>query len=269
MDEGGRAEVTVVYADLTFLLNAVLNYLVLCCTAGLTGLPVRRLRPLAAASLGGLYAVLAAVPAGAFLAALPGKCAVSLLMVSIALGRERYFLRRYLLFLAASCTLSGACVGSAAILRRTDSPWVVFLVSALFCAFVLAVVFRRCADPGQAAEVLTATITCGERSVTVPLLRDTGNTLRDPDTGQVVCVVWERALEPLGKQRYRKLPFQSLGQEAGELACFTCQSVTIGGEVWRDYPIGVSPHPLSAAGGYVGLWGGERKGAESHGAKTA
>ena len=38
---------TVVYADLTFLLNAGLNYLVFCCTMRLSGLPVRRLRVLA------------------------------------------------------------------------------------------------------------------------------------------------------------------------------------------------------------------------------
>ena len=259
----------VVYADLTFLLNGGLNYLVLCCTMRLTGLPVRRLRVLAASALGGVYGVLAAIPACAFLTALPAKCAVSLLMTYFAFGRGPYFLRRYLLFLAAACTLSGASVGAAAILRRTDSPWVVFLASGLFCAFVLAVVFRRSADPRQAARTLEATIACGGKSVTVALLWDTGNTLRDPDTGQIVCIVWREALKPLGEQVYRKIPFQSLGQPAGELDCFTCGSITIAGETWRDYPIGVSPHPLCDGGGYVGLWGGERKGAAEHVARAA
>ena len=257
----------VVYADLTFLLNSGLNFLVLCCTLRLTGLPLRPLRALAAAALGGAYAACAAVPAWAWLTALPAKCLVSLAMTYIVFGRTPYFLRRYLLFLAASCTLSGACVGAAAILRRTESPWVVFLVSGVFCAFVLAVVFHRSGRPETAEHLVEATITCGGRSVTVPLLWDTGNTLRDPESGQVVCVVWERALEPLGKQMYRKIPFQSLGQTAGELDCFTCDSISIGGETRRGYPIGVSPHPLGT--GYAGLWGGETEGERCHVAKTA
>ena len=259
---------TVVYADLTFLLNAGLNYLVFCCTMRLSGLPVRRLRVLAASALGGLYAVLAAVPAYRFLlTALLAKCAVSLAMVWIVFGRDPYFLRRYLLFLAASCTLSGACVGAAAILRRTESPWAVFLASALFCAFVLSVVFRRSGRPEMAERLVEATIACGGKSVAVTLLWDTGNTLRDPESGQAVCVVWEKALEPLGKQMYRKIPFRSLGQTAGELDCFTCDSITIGGETRQGCPIGVSPHPLGE--GYAGLWGGETEGERCHVAKTA
>lgn len=258
---------TVVYADLTFLLNGGLNCLVLCCTMRLSGLPVRWIRVLAASALGGAYAVLAAIPIYGFLTAFLAKCMVSLLMASIAFGRGDFFFRRYLLFLAASCTLSGASIGAAAILRRTESPWVVLLVSGVFCAFVLAVVFHRSADPRQTAQILEATITCGEKSVTIPLLHDTGNTLRDPESGQTVCVVWKEALDPLGQQVYWKIPFQSLGQPSGELDCFLCDSISIGGKVWKNYPIGVSPYPLSGTG-YVGLWGGEVEGVKKYVAKT-
>ena len=259
---------TIVYADLTFLLNTGLNYLVFCCTMRLSGLPVRHLRALAASALGGIYAVFAAIPVYGFLTAFLAKCMVSLLMVRIVFGRDPYFLRRYLLFLVASCTLSGASVGAAAVLRQTNSPWVVFFFSCLFCAFALAVVFHRAGNPEETSGLLEATIVCGARHVKVPLLRDTGNTLREPGTGRVLCIVWEKALEPLGKQMYLKIPFQSLGQPSGELAYFRCDSITIGRETWYDYPIGVSPHPLSDAGGYVGLWGAETKGAGCHVAKT-
>lgn len=259
---------TVVYADLTFLLNTGLNCLIFCCTMRLSGLPVRRLRTLAASALGGIYAVFAAIPVYGFLTAFLAKCMASLLMARVAFGKDPYFLRRYLLFLVASCTLSGASVGAAAILRQTESPWVVFFFSGLFCAFALAVVFHRAGDPKEASGLLEATITCAGNSVTVPLLQDTGNTLRDPESGQIVCIVWDRALQPLGVQAYRKIPFQSLGQPGGELDCFTCDSLTIGSKTWRNYPVGVSLHPLGG-GGYVGLWGGEMEGANDHVEKTA
>lgn len=259
---------TIIYADLTLLVNTALNYLVFCCAMRLSGLPLRHLRILAASLLGGVYAVFAAIPTYDILTAFLAKCMASLLMARVAFGKDPWFLRRYLLFLAASCTLSGACVAVQAVLASTSSPWVVFLLSGLFCAFVLAVVFRRSGDPQTAAALLTATISLEGRQVTVPLLRDTGNTLRDPETGQVVCVVWEKALEPLGQIVYRKIPFQSLGERAGELECFTCDSITVDGRTWEHYPIGVARQPLSDGGGFVGLWGGREEGVVCHAAKT-
>ncbi|MCI9513560.1 MAG: hypothetical protein HFF60_07560 [Oscillospiraceae bacterium] len=255
----------VVYADLAFFLNAALNYLTLCCTVRLFGLPIRHLRLAAAAALGGIYAVLALLPGWTLLGTAAGKCLMALWMVWIVFGCGKYFLRRYLLFLAVSCTLSGAVVAVEAILLSTDSPWVVFLVSGGFCAFVLAVVFFRgaAAVPG----LVRARISLGGRSVTLTLFRDTGNTLRDPKSGQVVCVVWAEALTPLllgqSLPRYT-VPYQSLGQSAGALEVFRCDTLTIDGRTFRHYPIGLSPHPLSDGGGFVGLWGGEQEGARDY-----
>lgn len=259
---------TIIYADLTLLVNTALNYLVFCCTMRLSGLPLRHLRIFGASVLGGVYAVFAAIPTYDILTAFLAKCMASLLMARVAFGKDPWFLRRYLLFLAASCTLSGACVAVQAVLATTTSPMVVFLLSGVFCAFVLAVVFHRAGNPATAAATLTATIRVGERQVTVPLLRDTGNTLRCPETGQVVCVVWEKALEPLGQMVYRKIPFQSLGESAGELECFVCDSITIGERTWEHYPIGVARQPLSDGGGFVGLWGGDEEGVVCHAGKT-
>ena len=71
----------------------------------------------AAAALGGIYAVLALLPGWSLLGSAAGKCLMALGMVLIVFGRRGYFLRHYLLFLAVSCTLSGAVVGVEAIIR--------------------------------------------------------------------------------------------------------------------------------------------------------
>ena len=47
---------TVVYIDALFLLNLIVNYLLLLAAAKLAGEPLRRLRLAAGAALGGLYA---------------------------------------------------------------------------------------------------------------------------------------------------------------------------------------------------------------------
>ena len=255
----------VVYVDLAFFLNAALDYLTLCCTVRLFGLPLRQLRLAAAAALGGVYGVLALLPGWTLLGSAAGKCLMALGMVWIVFGRKNYFLRRYLLFLAVSCTLSGAVVGVEAILLTTESPWVVFLVSGLFCAFVLSVVFFRgaAAVPG----LVRGTIALGGRQVRVTLLRDTGNTLRDPGSGQVVCVVWAEALAPLLSGRSvprHTVSYQSLGRSDGALEVFYCDALTVAGRTLQHYPIGLAPHPLSDGGGFVGLWGGEQEGARRY-----
>lgn len=255
----------VIYADLAFFLNAALDYLTLCCTVRLFGLPLRQIRLAAAAALGGIYAVLALLPGWSLLGSAAGKCLMALGMVLIVFGRRGYFLRHYLLFLAVSCTLSGAVVGVEAILLATESPWVVFLVSGGFCAFVLSVVFFRgaAAAPG----LVRAKIGLGGKTAAVTLFRDTGNTLRDPGSGQVICVVWAEALASLLKDRQvprHTVPYQSLGQTAGALEVFYCDALTIDGRTLRHYPIGLAPHPLSDGGGFVGLWGGGQEGARQY-----
>jgi len=57
---------TVVYVDSVFVLNTVMDYLLLLSTARLTGVPLRRRRYLLAALAGGVYAVAVFLPGGGF-----------------------------------------------------------------------------------------------------------------------------------------------------------------------------------------------------------
>ena len=245
---------TIIYVDLTFILNTVINGLALLCALRLSGLPVRWWPLFLGAALGGLYAVFAAIPPYDILRAFAAKCMVSFLMVRIAYGKDCWILRRYLLFLLVSCGLSGACEAVKAVLWRTENPWTVLLVAGFFCALVLCVVFHRSSVPQEVEALEKATIHHNGKKVSVLLFYDTGNTLRDPKYGHIICVVWEKALRPLGELCCCQIPFQSLGQQGGELDYFYCDQFVVGGKSWNDYPIGISPHPLSDGGGYVGLW---------------
>jgi len=246
--------VRVVYADLAFLLNALLDYLALCCTVRLTGFPVRQVRLAASAVFGGLYGVFAMIGKWEN-GMLPWIAA--LVMTGIVFGWDRWILRRYILFLCSACVLSGAATAVQAVLLKGESVLLVFVVSAGFCAFALAVVFSG-SGKEQHGRVQAELLYQG-RKLRLTLLRDSGNTLRDPCTGEVLCIIWSKALAPLfagRKVAFHQIPYQSLGTEQGELLYFYCDAITVGGVTYYHYPVGLARHALSDGCGFVGLWGG-------------
>ena len=62
---------TVIYIDSVFVLNALMDYLLLLCAARLAGLPLRRKRYALAALAGGAYAAAVFLPGLGFLAEAP------------------------------------------------------------------------------------------------------------------------------------------------------------------------------------------------------
>lgn len=78
----------IIYIDRLFLLNLVLDYLIVLCSARLCGIKLRRARYAAAAVFGALYAVLSLLPGLAFLKLWPVKLICGLLMALIGL-RQR------------------------------------------------------------------------------------------------------------------------------------------------------------------------------------
>ena len=101
----------VIYVDELFFLNALTDYLLLLSCARLRGRVLRRTRFAAAAALGGVYAVLAAIPPLSFLVSLAVKALVSLLMAWIAFGAPPELWRGWGCFLALSSAFAGAVYG--------------------------------------------------------------------------------------------------------------------------------------------------------------
>ena len=75
---------TVVYVDSVFVLNALMDYLLVLCAARLAGIPLRRRRYLLAGLLGGAYAVAVFLPGLGFLSATPVKLAAGILLALAA-----------------------------------------------------------------------------------------------------------------------------------------------------------------------------------------
>ena len=146
---------TVVYVDSVFVLNALMDYLLVLCAARLAGIPLRRRRYLLAGLLGGAYAVAVFLPGLGFLSATPVKLAAGILLALAAYGGEAKLLRLTLLLFAVSCAMAG-CVLALGLVAGGGVPMVngvfytdvdakVLLTAAAAAYLVLTVVFRAAA----------------------------------------------------------------------------------------------------------------------------
>lgn len=283
---------TVIYVDTLFLLNAVIDYLLLLAAARLAGEPLRRRRFALGAALGGLYAVAIFLPGLSFLAHPVCRIASAALMMVVSYGGSRRLLRQGVLFVALTCAFGGGVMaigllggtglslGNGVFYSALDLK--IVLLSAAVCYGVLTLVFQRLArHSGANGELVPVRLRLGERTVALTALVDTGNTLTDPVSGRPVVVAeGERAgplfprehrpgpedladpaaaLARLGtgewRGRFRLLPYRSVGVDRGLLLCVRLDALELDGQGRGPALVALSPNPVSDGGGYQALIG--------------
>ena len=283
---------TVIYVDTLFLLNAVIDYLLILAAARLAGEPLRRGRFALGAALGGMYAVAIFLPGLGFLSHPLCRLASAALMMLVSYGGSRRLLRQGVLFIALTCAFGGGVVaigllggtglalGNGVFYSALDIK--VVLLSAAVCYGVLTLVFQRLARHSAASgELTSARLWLGERSVSLTALVDTGNTLTDPATGRPVMVAeGERARplfprdhapgpadlrDPAGamtrlgtgewRGRFRLLPYRSVGVDRGLLLAIRVDGLELNGKGRGPALVALSPTPVSDGGGYQALIG--------------
>ncbi|MCI8552204.1 MAG: sigma-E processing peptidase SpoIIGA [Lawsonibacter sp.] len=287
---------TVIYIDTLFLLNALVDYLLLLAAARLAGEPLRRGRFALGAALGGLYAVAIFLPGMGFLAHPLCRLASAALMLLAAYGGSRRLLRQGVLFLALTCAFGGGVVaigllggtglalGNGVFYSALDLK--VVLLSAAVCYGVITLVFQRLGRHSAASgELARVRLRLGERWTDLTALVDTGNTLADPATGRPVMVAeGERlsglfpgehrpspadlrdpasALARLGtgewRARFRLLPYRSVGVDRGLLLAVRADALELDGQGRGPALVALSPTPVSDGGGYQALIGSADK----------
>ena len=220
----------VIYLDAFMGLNFLVDLCLLLGVNRLAGHPPGLPRAAAAAALGSGYAGACMVPGFAFLAGGLWR-AVSLgLMGWTAFGADRTGWQRSVLFVLLSMALGGLAVS-----MDTGGAGVIL------CAGALAVLCRM-GLWGRGRQFLTMTVTYEGRTAAVRALRDTGNTLRDPITGEAVAVLSPEVGEKLGIPAQmlrdpvgaavpgiRLIPAKTVGG-GGLLAALQCQRVEVGGK---------------------------------------
>ncbi len=285
------------YIDLIFLLNAAADWAALWAVGRVAGLVPNRRRVLPAAGLGGVYAVLCALPPLAALGGFWGQALAAMGLVAMAYGRRRGYPRLTMLFFMISCTLGGILMAVLRLVRENGGldllktlNWKVFLLVGAGTYFLLSVPLRGSARQAVAGELLPVELTFRGRKLRFNALLDTGHTLSDPVTGEpVLTVFWQalerlwtpaerRALESLGENGpaavlplltpgdFRLLPYRAVGVDSGLLLCFTAEDARLNGRDLGRLSVALAPEALSETGGYAALWGGGERREDRHAA---
>lgn len=285
-----------IYIDTLFLLNAILNYLLLLGSARLGGAEIRRRRLLSAAAIGGLYAVGCVVPQLGFFQNPVFKVIVGALMLLTAFSWKRSTIKLGLLFLALSFAFGGLVMvilnvyGTSLMLLNGAAYYPVsgrVLVLTAAAVYILAhTIFARLGEH-VGGELVPIELNADARSVKLTALRDSGNTLKDPITNQNVLVAeWQIAKALLPREigatlteaqfarptellttlsagvtagKWRLIPYRAVGTSGGLLLAMRCDMVQIGKEKQAGGLVAFSPTAVSDGGGYTALVGSAGK----------
>ncbi len=280
LKEAGDLEV--VYVDLVVIINTAANYIILLLTGIICDERVSRLKMFLSALFGGVYSACAIVPAWGFLTLFPVKITVSVVMLLIVFGGKKRILKTALVFYGVSAALGGMMYAAS---LRGDGIYTPVGLGVMAAVFVLAYIiislaFRRAAKnkPGGTRRV---DIKNGGKEAQFTALVDTGNSLKDPVTGQEAIIMGAEdiagilpdnirravlncpaaeAMEIIGGTaagtRFRLLPYSAVGVSGGLLLAFRPEELHIDGKKRDGVLIAISPNRITDGGGYSALIGG-------------
>lgn len=253
-----------VYLDLVMVLNFLVDFLLFLGTNRLSGFPAEGWRCAGASLLGAVYSGACLLPGFRFLGNLLWRCVSLGLMGILAFGWKAGALKRSGIFLLLSMAMGGIALS----LGRGD------VFSLVLCALV-CLVLSLVSFGGQIGgrEYVPLKIRYQGRSVSLIALKDTGNALRDPVTGEPVLIIAPEAaarltgltteqlqhpLETLALAPVpglRLIPYRSVGNPGGFLLAKRFADVTIGDKT-RNALVAFAGEGLGKGESYQALTGG-------------
>ena len=247
-----------IYLDAVVLINFLVDFFLLMGANRLAGYPAGSGRAAIAAGLGGIYSGACLFPGFQFLGSLFWRWVCLGLMGAVAFGIDRSALRRSVL----SMTLAGAALGLG-----TNTLFALAGGAGMVCVLCITGFCGRM----EKRHYVPVVLQWGDRRVALAALYDTGNTLRDPVTGEGVLVagagIAEKLIglsvkqlrEPLSTitehPGLRLIPYRAVGRENGFLLGMRVDNARIG-KRQRSVVVAFAPEGLGSTGEYEALIGG-------------
>lgn len=279
-----------VYLDVVFLLNGAVNYLLLNASTRLVGSVSPKGRTVCAALIGAAYAALTFLPGCSFLNGVLWRIGALAAMLVVAFGPSGRVIPLGGIFLALSLALSGLVLMLSGLLGAqvwllegrafyaVDAATLILLAGAMYLGLWLLLQGSMAHAGGGTA---AGTIELRGRREKLTLLRDSGNTLRDPFTGSALPVVeWRvfaRLLPEAGEALrhcagdtaaameklhsilpdlpLRLIPYRAVGTQRAMLLAVRCEEFWVDGKCRRGVYVALSPTTVSENGTYEGLIG--------------
>ncbi len=253
-----------VYLDIVMLLNFLVDFLLLLASNRLVGVPSRTARCALAAGLGAVYAGACMLPGLRFLGNILWRIVFLLLMGAVAFGVNKSAMRRCVLFVLLSMAMGGIVMGLG------NGSFGNLILGALLVCIMCVVGFRY--KPGSRAYV-PVELSYQGRHTKLLALQDTGNTLKDPVTGQSVLIVsadvakillglsklqLASPVETLSSGAHpglRLIPYHAVGRPNGMLLAMRFDDVRIGTNTGSRL-VAFAPEGLDGEGTFQALTGG-------------
>lgn len=242
-------------------LNFMVDFLLLLGTNRMCGFPSGIKRAMLAALVGAVYSGACLMPGFRFLGNTLWRLVSLGLMGTAAFGWNQSAFRRTVVFILLSMALGGIAIGFG------NGNFGTLVLSAAGVWLLCRMGFGG--NVGQ--EYVPISIAHGNGQLNLFALRDTGNTLRDPISGESVLIVGADAgteLTGLTTQQlshpvetaasmsgYRLIPYHAVGQPAGMLLMKRFADVTIDGKK-RSVLVAFAPEKIGRSDTYQALTGG-------------
>lgn len=253
-----------VYMDLVVILNFSVDLLLLLGTNRLCGYPSGILRCCLASAVGSMYAGVCMLQGFSFLGNTLWRIVFLSIMAVIAFGWNQSALRRGVVFVFLSMAMGGIAMG-----MNQNSFF--SLILAAFGITVMCLVGFRGKIGGQ--RFATVELVVNGQKYRLTALRDTGNTLKDPVTGQQVLIVGadvaqrvmgvstQQLSDPITTAAsgcisgLRLIPYRAVGQPCGMLLAYCFDEVRIDGKLTGKL-VAFAPDRIGSDGAYQALTGG-------------
>lgn len=251
------------YLDLLMILNFLIDYLLLLATNRIFGCGASNRRIIPAAVLGAIYGGGCMITGFGFLRELHWRIISLMLMSLIAFGYNRDAWRRCGVFVILCLALGGL----ALLFEKRNLPGLFFALVTLYCLIKLAF-----DNEIGGNEYVPVEISNGEKKLKLLALRDTGNHLRDPISGEQVMILADREacmltgltekqlstpLDTIASNHIsglRLIPYRTVGQRGNMMLAMRFSNVRING---RKRPTVVAFAPTGLGGNmYQALVGG-------------
>lgn len=276
-----------VYADLSFLINFLMDFLILWASASLAGITVRYKRIALASLLGGIYAVGFLFPGLEKYYSLPLKILFSCLMLLIAIWPQNWkeFKKAFIYFYFINFLVAGATIAASYVFNR--NPWdnsftIWYLLVGIACALAIGRFGKTYLVNKLIPSMLNFDIELrfDNNSCKGCAFLDTGNNLRDPLTNRPVIVaeyqflktclpadftsvvdklqnekeMLDALIDTGWAKRLRIIPFSSIGRKNGMMLGIRADQVIINNGTedlfYANTVVGIYNEKLSAEDKY-------------------